>query len=174
MCGLVLGAFLISSLSGQTAADSVIQRRDASLKGVTGIVVIVVTNSNLSSETIGPRLDKEKLRTSAELRLRKAGIKVIPNNSPYGPDDGFLLMKLDLFAPAHAPLVTYRVDLGFYQKAILLRKAQTGGADWVPVATWSNDSLGTVGTDNVGDVRSQFDDLIDEFANKYLEQNPTR
>jgi hypothetical protein len=110
-------------------------------------------------------LMRRHLQTDVELRLRQSGIQVSNDASAW------LTVNVS----------TWKIEAGTYAVNILLRLNQMVGLDRnlhirTLGTTWETDSLLVVGAGpfRIPDARSKVADLVDQFINAYLEQNPKR
>lgn len=158
---IVLGVAALLLLHLPAWADTPHER--ASLKGLKGVMVMV--------GMLGPPYGDhglsiiQQLQTDIELRLRQGGIQV--SSEPRGYLPGYLNVNITRWKNAGG---TYEVNvlLRLNQLVRLERNLniQTLGT------TWHAESLFPVRADSLRDVQSHVADLVDEFINAYLEQNP--
>ena len=140
------------------------QESRATLRGIPTIAV-EVASLDPEAERVG--LTKNQLQTDVELRLRKAGINVV--SSPSGETAWSLLgLRVTFVKVEQLPLYAFDIRLEFFQMVILLRDPglRTVGS------TWSINYTGFAGAGRTRGVRDAVADLVDEFINAYLEQNP--
>ena len=156
----VILAFIIFLLCAPAAAGDLPEER-ASLKGVTAFAVVVEPISDQLSKA---GLTTDYIKTDVELRLRKSGITVTPTASG--------MLYVNVYAREHraCSIYTLGMHVGFEQLVSLKRDPSIS----VPATTWSTDAVGTVGVENVRAVREAIGDLVDQFINVYLEQNPKK
>jgi hypothetical protein len=142
------------------AGDSAPERQ--TLQGIKGISVLV---EDLTTD-VDRLLTVEQIRTDVELRLRKAGIKVLENSFPI------------LYVSANVMKGRSEVEgLYIYSCNVTFEQTVSVRANSVIAlgTTWSVSSLGMVGGDNMSrSVRNVVGDLVDDFLNAYLSVNGTR
>ena len=127
-----------------------------------GNVPVVVEDLDTDATNIG--LTKQNLQTDVELRLRQSGVKV-------GPNRDFVYLYLSVIV-MKGPGDVYAIglDLELNQPVTLVRdpKIDPGLAP-----TWSLSRLSLVNRTQVrGYAHQSVRDLVDQFLNAYLEQNP--
>ena len=134
----------------------------ATLKGVEEFTVIV--------EPIDPEIENAgvtsaQIRTDVELRLRHAGIRIVDRF----PSLHLLHVAVHTMKAQGTHLYVFALDVAFEQEARLTRNSAIFVAR--PLATWSVQAFGTIGADNLRDLRSTVIDYVGRFINAYLEQN---
>ncbi len=118
-------------------------------------------------------LHKSSIQTDVELKLRMAGIKVLTKEEslkePGMPILSVLVASIQKeFRYAFRYAFVVRVQL--VQNVFLARDPKIF---CLGATTWRNDlKIGTVGADNVRDIRNIVKDEVDVFINDYLEMNP--
>ena len=161
----LLGCNLL--VSGQTYGRQ-------SLRGIQGVKVEIVIND--TARKIG--LSKDQLRTDVELKLRKAGIKVLTENEKLNvPGKPYLVLNLaaletgkkrDTFGYA------YFIELRLFQDTKLLKDVEV--VSTTASGTWHTAGLLAVVPLTAGlfqgEVRGNLADLTDKFINDYLAVNP--
>lgn len=134
------------------------------LRGLSGVGVVI---EDLSSNATRAGLTTAQLQTDVELRLRKAGVRVLTaserKETPGGP-----FLAVIVTAREKLGLYGYSVEVHFLQRVYLERNFTDALA-----ITWAVDSTGTVGADRFRQgIRESVGDHIDKFLNAYLAVNP--
>lgn len=133
----------------------------ATLKGVTAVKVSVASTSVDANQD---GLRSADLQGDAERRLREAGVPVTPS--------ALALLFIDIGTDKIASIPRYacslRVDL---LQLVKLARDPTIEA-FTP--TWSLGRVAEVSAANLPTVRGIVRDLVDQFINAYLEQNPKK
>jgi len=129
-----------------------------SLTGITGIQVVV---EGFSAEANNLGFDPDVIKTAAELRLRRSGVKV--DESLLLP---YLYINVNLVPISDNLIVAYNASVEFNQLAKLIANEKTQ-----IVTTWQRSNTGGVGVKNVHAVRRHLDDLLDAFINDFLAAN---
>ncbi len=149
------------------------------LRGLTGLAVLV---EEVSRDLERAGLSRSQLQTDAELRLRKAGIRVLTPEEALatagGPflyinvsggrvrsEDGFLF---------HGSLLGYGVCIrvSLHQEVRLARDPAVTAYD---AETWSSDGiLQMVDVSSLRLIRESVADQVDQFINAYLAVNSGR
>ena len=138
-----------------------------SLQGLKELGVVV---EDLHSSIKADGLEESTIRTDVELKLRLAGIKVVPmeeiSRTPGGEHLHVNVNVLPLQnAPAYA--ISYSVELR--ESVHLSRDPMIV----VPGAiTWSTGGVAIVMKGNITRVRDKIKDFLEEFINDYLAANP--
>jgi hypothetical protein len=153
---MCLLALLTSGIASATAAANAYQTQ--SLKGIKRLEVLVENLDDAPNS-----LSKDQILTDVELRLRKAGISVLPASADSNP---YLYIRIgtDQVSPG---LFADRIDVSLIQATQFSRNSQLG-VYFAP--TWDTGSSGTVSSGR--QIRDALGDLMDKFLNAYLEANP--
>jgi len=152
---LTLIPFYIPDLSAQTPEQR------ATLRGLKGFYVLIddITQTGLT---------KDVLKTGLELKLRKAGIRVLTIDEMFlTPGTPHLYVIVDVIKISRQCGFVYSVMVFFSQDVTLSRNRSTKAKG---ATTWKLSSLGV--TQNLRHVREVVSDLVDEFMNDYLAVNP--
>jgi hypothetical protein len=155
-------AFVVFLATG-TFAQKISQ--EDSLRGLSGVSVFV---DQINSEAQRDGLARAQVQTDVELRLRKAGIRVLPNADPEVPLFPQLYIKVRAVKRREFNLYAFSITVQVNDFVDLRRKPTRSAV----VTVWDTDTAGSVGTDNIRAVRDSVGDLVDEFVNHYLAQNP--
>lgn len=145
--------FLTVPAWADTASDR------ATLKGITSVTAVV---EEMDSEAERYGLTTSQLQTDVELRLRQAGIIVRPTL------DGMLYVHVGLAKSKSGPLYAFHIRVQYRQRVFLARAPEIPA--WA--TTWHVGGTGIIDTRRLREVRSHVIDLVDQFINAYLEQNP--
>ena len=110
---------------------------------------------------------KDKIQTDTELRLRKAGIKVV-SLEELGTIPGFpvLYINLNTMNLKSESRYVYDIYVGLGQKVSLNRNNFSSYC-----ITWSARYLGITGSERLRKVYDSTGDLVDKFINVYLSVN---
>ncbi len=139
----------------------------ATLRGIKSVKVVVdPPDPELEREGI----DRERLRTSIELQLRNAGVKIDPDAVE------FLGLSFAPVEPGRKSRLAIRkssrpvaVGLGVYQVVMLSRDKDTKTV----AETWSQQRVvSAAGRDLERDVSSTVEELVDQFVRAYRAVNP--
>ena len=132
------------------------------LKGLPFIGVKVGLSGDDTSRS---GVTQEQLQTDVELRLRKAGIKVVPDSPWYLS----VAVTTSQITSGRAPLAyPYSISVEFIQGVHLFRDSRIMSF----ASTWSVHLVAWVREDRLQDIREVLADAVDKFINAYLEQNP--
>lgn len=135
------------------------------LQGLKGIYVLVESVDD-DVERLG--LTRNQLQADAELRLRKAGIRVPPKSQSFEDDIGTLIITVSTHAEStglHAFDVAVDVSEGVLLARSPLKRA------WARTY-FVTGMVGLVGAERLQDVRNIVNDKVDYFINDYLAMNP--
>lgn len=148
-------------LPGVSNAFSHDQKALVGLKGV----FVLVENIRPEAERLG--LTQDQIKTDVELRLRKAGLTVLTQKEAYGvPGQPALYVNVNTAIRPGSGHCAFGITVELCEKVIVERGFKTWGA------TWDTSTVGTVGIDNIRDLRGLVGDLVDKFINDYLAANP--
>jgi hypothetical protein len=148
-----------------TAAEGKLGRE--TLRGITSIEVVV---ESPDSEAIRDGLTKDQIQTDVELRLRKAGVRVIGSDDPEATKAPFLAISANLLKGRSIDGYAYSCQVALFQGVMVLSNSTATLA-----STWSIEMTGIAGTNNmVMAVRNSIGDLVDKFLNAYLSVNPKK
>jgi hypothetical protein len=157
LLGLLAGA----SFGGDSAMDR------ATLRGIKAVKVVVdPPDPELEREGI----DRERLRTSIELQLRNARIKIDPDaleflGVSFPPVEAGRKSRLAIRKTAR-PVA---VGLGVYQLVLLSRDKETKTV----AETWGQQRVvSAAGRDLEREVSSAVEELVDQFVRAYRAVNP--
>lgn len=123
----------------------------------------------------GPGVDVERfglsmaqVKIDTELRLRKVAISVTEDHDNA---EGMLAVLLSLLEDQNRPgYYSYVVEVRLLQPISLMRDQSLRSN----ATTWSTLKFGFVGRLAIPGLREDVADLVDEFTNVYLEQNPKK
>ena len=135
------------------------------LKGLKGVGVLV---EDIHGDAIKAGLTCKQLQIDVELKLRKAGIKVLTRveqkNSPGYP---WLYVKTNIMRIYRS--YVYQITVTFRQHVFLRREMTT----MTDTGTWETGALGYCGRGSAKkQIRESVGDFVDEFINDYLKMNP--
>ncbi len=114
-------------------------------------------------------LTRQQIQTDVEIKLRKAGFKV---NAKFelGDNKPALIIKVSSLLNSNG-LFAYSIQTSLSEKVILHRDNSVNGLN---AMTWTENTLGTVGRDNVRNIRDTVSDQVDKFLNDYLKGNAVK
>ncbi len=166
---LLFASFLTVVLSTSISAQSLGKE---TLRGLKGVYVLV---ENLDADTERAGLWKSQIQTDAELKLRKAGVRVATETESIN-DYGFATLYINVgtnsLKGSNTGLYAFNVTIQAEQMARLARLPAT----LPPVVSVTYEVIGqfgTVGESHLRDqLRSVVNDGIDTFLNDYLAVNP--
>jgi hypothetical protein len=134
------------------------------LVGLKGVYVIV-ENMDPQAENLGLRADQ--IETDVELRLRKAGVRVLTKEEIF-KTTGMPSLCVNVLALVARGLVTYSVEVELSEIVTLDRGFRTHGV------IWSDGGTGNVDIRSIGKIRESVGDKVDKFINDYLAANPKK
>ena len=138
--------------------------QEKSLRGLKGVFVTI---QGLKEYMEKDGLTKLQVKTDVELRLRKAGIKVLTEEELPVPKE-YAVLFVDINSFKMSDGYAFNCSLEVLQAAKLLRDPEITG----PFMTWTSFHTGYVPKDNLRFIREGLSDLVDEFINDYLAVNP--
>ncbi len=151
--------------------ESRAQRRDEDksrevLKGLEAISVVV---NDLPPTVERAGLTKRQLHTEAELRLRRAGIRVIRMEEDLALRRSAVLVVTAGVQEAEEGRYIYHIELLVLQPAALVRDPAINTL----ATTWASPAwMGLVSRTELNVVRERVGDLADQFSNAFLAVNP--
>jgi hypothetical protein len=139
----------------------------ATLKGISAVAVAV---EQLPDRAKAVGLTEESIQTDVELKLRLAGMRVVPKEEvDKVPGAPWLYVRVNV---RHVTdnIEAAHIDVFLCQGAILERNGQVA-----PITvTWFTGQLSVLGTNAAETLRDETKDLIDEFLNDWLSVNPKK
>lgn len=144
------------------------------LEGLQGVHVLVFPPDDPEVERRGLR--EAEIQTDVELRLRKAGIKVLSLGETLKTAGQPVLYVIVHTAAGRGPtegLYAYNVNMQLMENVVLDRDPSMK----VKAATWTFPEyvpgyVGMVGADKLRATRDYLNTVVDEFINDYLAANP--
>jgi hypothetical protein len=142
-----------------------------SLRGLPGFNVLIESKHDAAAEMRG--LTESQLQTDVELRLRKAGIRVLTLSEVKAVDaHPTLYVNLHLVSqdPPFDGAYVFHLSVDVRQTVLLVTPPSSKNF----ACTWETATTGTVGLQRVGDLRGRVGDLVDQLINDYLAANPPK
>jgi hypothetical protein len=155
---------LLGTTTRSFARDDEYTRK--SLVGLQGVYVLV---EPFESEVTRQGLTTAAVQTDAELRLRKAGIRVLTREEHFKtPGTPYLYLNAIISTGSTMWGISQTVELN--QDVMLGRDPRIT----VTAVTWDDKRGGAIrNVSNVArSIRDSFNDMVDEFVNAYLAMNP--
>ena len=163
-CNLIVAFLITMSLSGGLATTA--RAGDAEIPVLRGLKEVSVDVEELDFRVERVGLTTEHLRTDAELKLKKAGIKVQSEKesmrTPGSPQLHIMVKVLGTSSGDYAAHI--RLEL---REAV--RLVRNPGME-VFMSTWTTGKFGV--TPTLSDVRQQEQALLDKFITEYRAANP--
>jgi hypothetical protein len=168
----VIAAFLILWIAAGTSFGSD-GTTSPSLAGLQGLAVMVIP-VNPDAEQNG--INKDRIQSDIEQKLRNAGIKVLAGRELEKP--GFPYLNLDIaVAKDKAPeLYRYNIKIEVYKQEIQNPQDEIETAfQWISVKTWSAERTGTAPGSGLKDsIQKQLDDAVLKLIADYQTANPKK
>ncbi|MFA5393495.1 MAG: hypothetical protein WC081_03160 [Candidatus Ratteibacteria bacterium] len=139
-----------------------------------GLKAVAVFVEDIDQEAVKDGLNKEEIKTDAELRLREAGIKVVPVeksldllNSPYL----YIIVNTVKFSSGLEYVYGASVQL---KQVVMLGRKKPAKPALLWATTWEkSDGVEiTFVEDLAGNVRTHINEKVDAFVGDYLAENP--
>lgn len=109
-------------------------------------------------------LTKQALQTDVELQFRKYGIRVFKVEHVYGSH-----LSINVIAvPQESGFVVYSFLVQFIDLVIPVRNPRIA----LSAPVWQTGVAGTVGIENIRQIREEVKDYVNKFINDYLAANP--
>ena len=163
-------------LTWQTAAlaEDFGELQRKTLRGLPRVYVIV--------ELFGPDVERDgltrdQIQTEVELRLQQAGVRVL-TRSEWPNMRGKPFLYVSVHTLKNSRRYAFHIDVHLREEVIQVRRKDErpiplDGRSYVSAATWqAGGALGTVGQENVREISGAVADLVDEFIDAYLLENP--
>lgn len=140
-----------------------------------GLKAVGVFVENIDQEAVNDGLNKEQIKTDVELRLREAGIKVVPvENSLSLPTSPYLYVVVNTVKFSSGLEYVYGASVQLKQVAVIDRgKAVIPQKARLWATTWEkSDGVGITSVEDlVGNVHQHINDKVDAFIKDYLAEN---
>lgn len=161
---VVLAGFLTLTTALSAQMDDESSRR--TLAGLRGVEVVV---EDLNPAVPHPGIEQSDIQTDVELKLREAGIPVLPKSQGVlSPGSPWLYVRLALFTREDG-MYAYAIEVVLNQSTRMIRDASIMST----ATTWEAEgTVGTVGENQLRDVRETIGDQVNQFVNAYLAANP--
>jgi hypothetical protein len=159
MVALVLALLLISGVS------HAFTNQQKALVGLKGVYVLV-ESPKPEAQRLG--LTKGQIKTDIELRLRKAGIRMLTEKEWLGsPDNPHLSVTVNVITMGGS--YSFMVQL-YLSEAVTLARGNS-----VMGVIWQTYRIGIGNEQNTATkTREQVGDMVDQFINDYLAANPKK
>ena len=150
-----------------------------SLTGLQGILVTILP-INPDAERNG--LKREQILIDVELRLRKAGIKILTDREISETRDfPYLQVNINAVKGKNSEPYSYDIKVELYKQDILNPEdveeanGDMGFAMLFPIKIWSSGLTGSIPSGDLkNSVQKYIDDLVDKFINAYRAANPKK
>lgn len=164
LLAVVLAGVQLTNAENTTATYPVPERYG--LKGLRGFYVQV---DSLPYDVEAKGLTRQGLLRDVELQLRKGGALVLsPEQGRDNPNAPRLHVRILAGKTDHRSLFNYAIVVDFGQPAVLARDS----AITVDAVTWSKAGSGLVKDKKVSEIAKHTSEIVDEFLNAYLAENP--
>jgi hypothetical protein len=163
----VMGLTFLFTPTAHPASEYTVE----SLRGLTGVGVSVESFSSEVKDKLP--FDKNQIRADVELKLRKAGIKVLSDEERFNtPGMPFLYVRVQIIEtsdvlPDLLPVFGYNITVQLHQQVYLARNFEL-----LFGTTWEKSVTGAVNIRNVSTTRDRIKDFLDQFISDYLLVNP--
>jgi hypothetical protein len=135
------------------------------VKALAGLEGVSVSVAPLNPEAERLGLTRAQIKTDVELRLRKAGIRILKREetkeTPGKPN-----LIVDVTTSISGGLCAYMITVQLGELVSLARGNKVYATIWVATG------MGTFWTQDIRKIRGYVGDCIDEFINDYLAANP--
>lgn len=159
----ILGLVMFQTAGAAQAPVEVQTSRSKALEGLAAVHVAV----NID-ELARRAVPVQTMETVMELQLRQNGVR-IASSTEAAP---LLMMDLEGFESRSGGLLVYTAEVRL-EELVMLRRPNDRFTSAV-ATVWQSSSYGTIGLNNVGDLRQDLEDHFRAFLNDYLKANPKR
>jgi hypothetical protein len=161
---LLLLTTLLFASAWTTQAQSLLGRE--TLKGLRGFSVII---EEIKSNELHSGLSQDEIRTDVELRLRKAGIRVLTKEERHRtPGMPFIGVTVTMYV--FEQVRSFDVKVEVWQEVDLVQN----GARHAAITYRTSGLLGITSISDFRLIRDAVGDQIDVFLNDYLTVNPKK
>jgi hypothetical protein len=160
--GVIVMALVVALLLLPSVSHALTIHQKA-LVGLRGMHVLV-EKMDPQAEHLG--LTEAQIQTDVELRLRKAGIRVLTEKEwKEAPGMPYLYVHVNTLVMQKLPIIANSVHVGLKEVVTLARGFKAVGE------IWRADSIGNIGPENISKIRGYVGDQVDKFINDYLAAN---
>jgi hypothetical protein len=157
LAALVMGLLLLPGVSWTITPNPM------ALAGLKGVYVLVEV-LNPQAEHLG--LTKDQIRTDIELRLLKAGVRVLTEEEQrVTPGKPSLYVNINTHIENDLPVIPLSIRIDLNEVVTLATGIKTMGT------IWHTGSVGVVGKKSIRKIREAVNQDIDRFINDYLAAN---
>jgi hypothetical protein len=140
--------------------------KQKALIGLKGVGIDIVKTSP-EAKSLG--LTENQIKTDVELRIRKAGIRVLTDEERQEtPGFPFLQVAVTTMVSQDRGLMVFSIAVDLVEWVMLAR----GGETWGYI--WHTSSTGKGGVDHIRNLRGSVGDKVDDFINDFLAANPKK
>jgi hypothetical protein len=136
-------------------------------KALVGLMGVNIDIAEMDSDAERLGLTRDQLQTDVELRLRKAGVRMLTEKerreTPGGPR---LYVSVAISSGANSPIAAYSIIVALTEWVTLDRDLRTIGT------IWEIGFVRTVLKKDIRELRRDLGDMVDKFINDYLAANP--
>jgi hypothetical protein len=139
------------------------------LRGLQGVKVLV---EDLGSDIERLGLTKSQLTADTEVKLRKAGIKVLTQEECLeAPGEPYLYVNININTGKPGDdKYSYSIDIGVIQNVLLQRDPRMKSYS----VTWSTGGVGVIEKEFVGRLRASVDEVVNLFVAAFYSVNPKK
>ena len=158
MVALVMALLLLPGVS------HALKDEQEALIGLNGVYVLI-EHLNSQAESLG--LTTDQIKTDVELRLRKAGIRVLTKEESLAtPGSPYLYVYVGTYIKEKNPIIAFSNSVELKESVTLANGFKTTGS------IWSAASIGLFTKENIKQIRGSVGERVDEFINDFLAANP--
>jgi hypothetical protein len=134
-------------------------------KTLQGFNTLKVVVESLKPEMERAGLTEQQIQTDVEIKLRKAGFNVKDKDGFFSP---FIYLYINLQSfHSDSGSVAYHLETSLRQEVLLDRNKTVD----ILASTWNTAETGTIGRNNIRQLRDSISDQVDNFINDYLKVN---
>lgn len=144
------------------------RRQIDALVGLKGVQVKV---QKISPDAERMGLTEDQIKTDVELRLRKAGVRVLTEKEvDETPGQPALYVREDTIVMQDFPIIVNSISVELEEWVTLPR----GSQPYVIIIIWSTSQTTPMGAGKIQQIRGQVGWLVDRFIHDYLAANPKK
>ena len=135
-------------------------------KALGGLKGLYVSVDDIQPEVKRLGITKDQIKTDVELRLRKAGVKVLTEKECTAtPGSPFLYVNVNTNIVPTSAIFSYAISVGL-KEAVMLNRDMG-----VSATIWERTVVGNIEKSKISKIRETIGDGVDIFLNDYLAAN---
>jgi len=143
--------------------------RVATLRDLKGVYIVI---GDLFPSLKKHGLTTEQIQTDVEVKLRTAGIRIIPTEKEWSKEAGMPTLFINISPYYHRQLKAFTLFTHIeLMQAVQLTRNPT---EVIGATTWETGHIRMVRENNIREILDAINDEVDEFMSAYLTANPKK